>query len=522
MKFPFFLFAAAQIVCVAALSVIWVVPVQAQIVNFQPLEGGEFSEEEEKLFILRGLEVSGRYAIRMGKLKSPELTEEQSGTGFAQDFNLGLKSTFHRDVAMHLVLGTVKKTFASDEFRAEGDDPRGGLNDAQSLSLNVREAYLEYRFNPRSALLLGKHEVSIGDRRGKIFRARVPGFTFDCRIGTWCMPFGATKIGPSAADWILHYAFDFRVWDEPQERFRNRLEIEVFHILYRESRVPLANNLGPGFINPDPEKRNTEGSAGQLTDSTAAGCGSNGLDPCPIYYDVDGQDFFGFNFEWESGPFLFHLDYVTNKGTRILRRYHTGTPLRLGVAERPTFPVQVSAFVHETEVSYRWPRWSLGLRVMNASGDPALTPGNKEALAEQVSGFHEITPGNYEGARLYFNGADTTVGAGGGLGHSITNTRLVGLFWGFSDKVGSKFRYDAGLYRLTRVRPVFDDQDQLQDTIGVELDTLLTWYLHKAIKLQIEVNVLEAQGAFALDDFTPPRTPQEQLRQGYLRFVYEF
>ena len=517
MKFSFFLFGAAQMVWVAALSVIWVLPLQAQIVNFKPLESGEFSEEEERLFILRGLEVSGQYAIRMGKLKGPELTDEESATGFAQDFNLGLKSTFHRDVAMHLGLGTAKKTFTSDDFRAEGDDQRGGLNDAQSLSLDVDEAFLEYRFNPRSALLLGKHEFSIGDRRGKIFRAVAPGFTFDCRIGTWCMPFGAAKIGPSAADWVLHYAFDFRVWDEPRERFRDRLEIEVFHILYRESRVPLAANRGPGFFKPG--NPNIKGSDFQLTDSSETGCSSDG---CPIYYDVDGQVFFGFNFEWESGPFLFHLDYVANKGSRILRRYQTGTPLRLGVAERPTFPVKVSAFVHETEVSYRWPRWSLGLRVMNASGDPALTPGNKEAVAEQVSGFHEITPGNYEGARLYFNGADTTVEAGGGLGHSITNTRLVGLFWRFSDKTGSKFGYDAGLYRLTRVRPVFDDQDQLQDTIGVELDTLLTWYLHKAIKLQIEVNVLESQGAFALDDFTRPRTPQEQLRQGYLRFVYEF
>lgn len=44
MKFPSFLFAAAQVVCVAALSVIWVLPVQAQIVNFKPLESGEFSE----------------------------------------------------------------------------------------------------------------------------------------------------------------------------------------------------------------------------------------------------------------------------------------------------------------------------------------------------------------------------------------------------------------------------------------------------------------------------------------------
>ena len=519
MRFLSFLFAASQVLCVAALLVIWVLPVQAQIVNFKPLESGEFSEEEERLFILRGLEVSGHYAIRMGKNKSPELTDEQNATGFAQDFNLGLKSTFHRDVAMHLGLGTAEKTFTSDEFRAGGEDQRGGLNDAQSLSLDVGEAYLEYRFNPRSALLLGKHEFSIGDRRGKIFRAVAPGFTFDCRIGTWCMPFGAAKIGPSSADWVLHYAFDFRVWDEPLERFRNRLEIEVFHILYRESRVPLANNRGPGFLNPDPEKRNTVGSTDQLTDSTATGCGPGG---CPIYYDVDGQDFFGFNFEWESGPFLFHLDFVTNKGSRRLRRYRTGTPLRLGVAERPTFPVQVSGFVHETEVTYRWPRWSLGLRVMNASGDTALPLSNKEALAEQVSGFHEITPGNYEGARLYFNGADTTVEAGGGLGHSVSNTRLIGLFWRFSDKAGSKFEYDAGLYRLTRVRPVFDDQDQLQDTIGVELDTRFTWYLHEAVKVQIEVNVLEAQGAFALDDFTRPRTPQKQLRQGFLRLVYEF
>ena len=47
--------------------IMWGGPALAQIVNFKPLERGDYEEEEEKLIILRGLEVSADYAIRIAR-----------------------------------------------------------------------------------------------------------------------------------------------------------------------------------------------------------------------------------------------------------------------------------------------------------------------------------------------------------------------------------------------------------------------------------------------------------------------
>ncbi|NIR98521.1 MAG: hypothetical protein GWO39_13180, partial [Gammaproteobacteria bacterium] len=106
-------------------------------------------------------------------------------------------------------------------------------------------------FNPRSGLIVGKQELSLGDRRGKLFHGVAPAITFDCKAGTWCFPVGLAMIGPKGADAIVHLALQFNGWDEQHDGFRHALEVEVFRLIYTEEDVPLGKNLGPARFNPD-------------------------------------------------------------------------------------------------------------------------------------------------------------------------------------------------------------------------------------------------------------------------------
>ena len=129
-------------------------------VNFKPLERGDYTEVEEKLIVLRGLEVSADYALRIKSDKNDDLPFQNRGTETFQDLRLRLKTLFHRDVAIHLTLDLGKGDFADSSLRESELDDRGRLINSQSTGVNAREAYLRYKFNPKSNILFGKHEIS--------------------------------------------------------------------------------------------------------------------------------------------------------------------------------------------------------------------------------------------------------------------------------------------------------------------------------------------------------------------------
>ncbi|MCZ6472427.1 MAG: hypothetical protein O6934_03225 [SAR324 cluster bacterium] len=498
----------------------WGSSVFGQIINFKPLERGDYTEEEEKLIVLRGMTLSFEYAAQVLRESSKELTPGQEITGFAQDFRLGLRTVFHRDVEFHLVLEPSVRAFQGDNSR-ERREVDGRISEAQPLALNAREAYLLYKFNPRSGLILGKQEISIGDRRGKVFNGIAPGITYDCRVGTWCMPFGGIKTGPNSTDWIFHWALEYTAWDDKNQGYNNdTFKFEIFRIVYDETNVPLGKNRGPGFFNSDAPADGTVVDPSQETDASTPGV--------PIYYDVDSQEYFGIRFIWESGIFFWNLDLTSSQGDRDLHRYRpTGTLpndlIDLGGAPRGSFRQSVSGTAWETEVGFRSAKWKLGLRILNADGDDGLAKGDKAGLAKGLRGYYEITPGSYRGTRLYFNGSDNNVESGAGLGHSVNNIKMIGFFYDFSDPQGKEMDYSLGIYKLELNRAVLDDNGDKQTNVGVEFDNLLTFYLHKAIKLQIEINIISTQGAFSVNDFTRPNGETKGLfLQGIGRFVYSF
>lgn len=478
-------------------------------VNFKPLEKGQFTEMEEKLIVLRGLEVSADYAFQTRLNNNDTLDADAKGTDTLQQLRLNLKTLFHRDVAIHLNLELGTTNFADNNLREAPDDDRIGLADSQPTAILAREAYLRYKFNPKSAILMGKHEISIGDRRGKIFNAITPGITFDCRIGTWCMPFGMAKTGQVAGDTLYHIGFRYTAWKYEKNNAINTLEVEVFRIRYAEKNIPLGKNLGPAKFNPDDPTNSitVDGEADPsqyLEDTTAA---------APIYYDIQGQDIFGISVLWRSGPYFLNFDFIGNKG---LRKYHTFQDSNFTINS-------VKGNALELELGMRMPDFHVGLRVLNGSGDGFVAgAGTQPSFNRDLGGYFEITPGTYRGTRLYFNGASSKLDQGAGLGHSINNTRMFGLFIDVNKDSKKAFEYSFGFYKLTLNEPIPDSSGTFQDDIGFEIDNLIIWNLHKALKVHFEFNAILAGGAFSVNDYTRPDPLQDNFIQGIFRVVYSF
>ncbi len=514
--------------------------------NFKPLERGDFTEAEQKMIVIRGIEVGGDYALRLRTDKSKDMQDLDSGTTMDQDFRLRLGTVFNDDVAMKLTLQTSTTSLDSSNLRTQPVDNRGRELDGQNLTLTAREVYLQYRFNPNSALNLGKFELELGDMRGKVYRGIASGLGFDCRVGTWCMPFGATKVGPQAADWLYHWALKFRAYDEYNEGMRRAFEVAIFRMIYTENNIPLGNGLGPAFFNP----ANPTGNTGvgtlnrtQLTDDVNNLPCPGGVPICghPIYYDATAYNYFGLRINWEATSFFSSFDFTNAQGSRSYHLYRDPTT---GVIAGPTNPngaqgalfneQGIQGVATEVELGWRWApakRGRLGTRYMSATGDTngSTIDGNGNyrspngnAYNRGLSGYYEITPGTYQGTRLYFNGADSQVDLGGGLGHSVNNKQLWGFFIDYEDPEGSKVGYSGGLYKLDLNNSVLTTAGRQVKDVGVEWDNMLTWFPHKKLAVQFEVNLLSSGGAMSIDDNTPPPDIPQLFVQMLMRVVYRF
>jgi len=481
--------------------------------NFKPLERGDFTEEEERVIVLKGIAAHVDYALRLEDLSAGDAPNKLERTRVDQDVRLTLKTALHRDIEVALVLEPFQQPLSDTNLRQEPATDRGRVADGQTFAINAREAYLRYLFNPNSALVMGRHEVSIADRRGLLFDAIVPALTFDCAVGTWCMPFGALKVGNSNADWIYHWALEYRAWDEKNEGRRDGLRVEIYRIWYTERDVPLGRNMAPGVASPDPTMPN---------DTSVTDDGGN-----PIFYDVHGDAAYGLNAGWDSGPIFLDFNFVDNQGSR---RYHRARVEGEGIGQFDVNSGLLAEFSNQkvrgwathTEFGFRWPTGRLGLRWLYANGDPDRPFDGGRQFLRGLRGFYEITPGAYQGARLYFNGTDPQVDSGAGLGHSVTNTNMFGGFLEFDDPETTKVGYHTALLNLRHFYGVYDTHGELQDDIGLEWDNMLTWYIHKAARLQFEGNFLKQGMAFSYNDFTPPDRRTDLIIQAIVRFVYVF
>ena len=530
--------------------------VRAQVQpNFTPVERGDLTESEQKLLVIRGIETGGDYAMLLRENQDKDLQYLETDTTMNQDFRLRLNTTFNEDVAMYLTVQTATTALNPTNLRGQPVENLGHEANGLNLQLVAREAYLQYRFNPNSAANVGQFDRELGDKRGKVYHAIASGAAFNCRVGTWCMPFGAIKVGPGDADWIYDWALRYNAYDEPAGNGRRYFSAEIFRIIYTENNIPLGNNLGPATYNAaDP----LDPTRVQMTDdATSQKCLQTGSVGCgnPLFYDATAFNYFGLRLDWEPSTFFLSFDFTSGQGSRTYHLYRNpsngffGTNASSGFSTPPSYnctpgpctqgPVSpsysIDGYATELEMGFRWApdvRGQFGLRIMSASGDPArdtVDPAtglykspNGAAYSRGLNGYYEITPGTYRGTRLYFNGADTQVDLGGGLGHSVNNKQVYGFYFDWADPEGSKLGYRGGLYQINLANPILNVARKKVDNVGVELDNMLVWYLQKHLSIQFEANLLSSGGAMSIDDNTPPPSDLQLFVQVLGRAVYSF
>ncbi len=497
---------------------------QAQT-NFIPLERGDVVEREEKLTFSPGLELSGNYRLRSTLLSTSSLPASRIETNspeefsFDHDLRLKLRSTVHRTISINLELATEQEPIYLADLR----ERRGNrhLNpDSQSANIGARQFFLELNTHPRDETRIGKQEVNIGDRRGKVFSGILSGFTQRCKAGTWCYEFGALKLSSVDGDWLYFLSLDYPFWSQTDSG-GNALDVfraEIFRIKYTEHDVPLGRNNAPARRLSDSTMAKLESDSYGFT--SGGSCRSELSDytldsNCkPIYYYAHEQEYWGLRLVYETPNLKVYGDVVGNSGNRR----HYVYDQRHGQTQQ-----RISGLATEIELNYQFKEHRYTLIGMAARGDEEIADPSRSGLnyKRDLQGYYEMFPGTYRGAQFYFNGGSVDMNSGTGLGHSINNTRMGGAKYRY-DFPESELVYQGGLYELRRIRKVLDNNGDLVDNIGFEWDNTLIFPIANHAVMEVDLNMFQPGRAFSYDDHTLPGGIGDTIFHMAGRLFYSF
>ena len=483
--------------------------------NFIPLERGDYEEREEKLMFSPGVQLSGDYRFRVATVQAGNLPESLPGRNTAgemamdHDLRLHLKSTVHRTVTLNLELATGQSPWHNANLRRNrstwAQEP-----DGQGVTISARQLHLGLKFNPRNTLRVGKQEIKIGDRRGKVFEGVLTGVSQPaCRAGTWCYELGGMRLSSAGGDMLYYFSLDYPFFYEvdANEQPINILRAEIFRIKYTEHDIPAGLHNVPRSL-PD---NVTSTSACSSRWSGYAVWDKGNSDCTPLFYHANGQEYYGLRVLWETPNFELYLDYVNNFGNRNYYKYN----------QRQTLTqYKLSGRAAELELTYRDDIHATTLVLLYASGDEDL--GDTQANhARNLKGYFEIMPGTYGGTQFYFNGGSTDFNGGTGLGHSINNTQMTGLRYRYNIPE-EDFTYRFGLYQLKRRVAVTDANGQAVKNIGVEWDNTFSFKLAQHVQAHIDLNLFSSGKAFAYDDHSTPLGATEMITHAAGRLLYHF
>ncbi|MBF0286672.1 MAG: hypothetical protein HQM14_02545 [SAR324 cluster bacterium] len=512
--------------------------------NFIPLKPGDLTEREDRWAFSPGLQLTGDYRIyatQKNSGKFPPNREEEDGQDtlfFHHELRIQLRSTVNRNMSLNLEMETQQKPFQGGDLRSQIQSDHEQNIDAQITGVGARQAYLEYNSNPKNVFKLGKHYLNLGDRHGKVFSGVLTGISQNCKLGTWCYEIGAAKLGKHPADWLYFGSLSYPVFqvEDAANSTIHQLEVEVFRIFYTERDIPLGTLNIPTFENEamleelalahatdnDTQKQKTRALSRQFADRQGR----------PLFYDAIGQEYFGVRLLWERKALSVRFDVTANQGKR---HYHL---LRDedGVRERPDLGENSIAFkssdvakrslagvASELEVSYQLDNHQFGFRGMFATGDKEKldTDVDGDNFLRVLNSYYEIVPGSYQGTNFYFNGKRNSLESGTGLGHSISNTGLLGGWYRW-DLMETPFSYQTGLFQLKRMKPVFNEIGKQVTNIGVEWDHTFAWRMDKHFHTDFELNLLQPGDAFSFADNQAPLKRNELIIHVVARAYYSF
>ena len=509
--------------------------------NFVPVSVDDIEEKEEKLAFSPGLEVSLQYNAYGFQMKGSHFERRYSEerhpleTQFGHDPRLYIRSTVNRDVFFHLEIGI-------DEQNAQNQNLRNEPNpESQNTTLLARQVFLEYQTNPHNSVKIGKQEIELGARKGKVFSGILTGATHSCRLGTWCYTLGALKMSNSIADWIYYGSLRYPFFETDLGNGKlHSFTLEVFRIDYNEKNIPLGisgaatthnkknaekiKEFVKSGVKVEDDEDNVQKNSRQVTDR-------NGN---PIEYNAHRQKYFGFQILWQYGSFLFDLDATALQGKRAYHSDNTekriipdfGEKHEERLAADPTPEEGLNAFAIETELTWEVKSWSSRFKfhALYASGDEQLSDEENEGknIFRTSRAYHEIVPGTYQGTKFYFNGRSNAIRSGTGMGHSVSNIALIGLLYRYTLQDGW-FRYDTGLFHLIRNQPVLNVKKEKVKQIGSEWDHSFSFGIARNLRGEFDLNFFYTGNAFTTEDNEIPKDISAQLiTQGVVRIVYEF
>ena len=499
--------------------------------NFIPLEKGDYKELEERPTYAPVLEVGGSYRLRNRWIDANPEPETPPGfpnagtLSFEQDLRIFLRSTAHRAASIQLELATAQAPFNNADLRPPAERPNAP--DSQDVDLVARQAYLEFRANPRDQLRVGKQELRLGDRRGKVFSGLLTGIAQQCTAGSFCYEAGALKLQDDTADWLYTLSLDYPLFYELDAAGQpeNVMRVEVFRIIYTERNIPLGRNNAPGFrlSNGDLDRlrgtsfANTNSCSSELKRQAVVG----GQDCTPVHFDATSQDYYGVRFTWNTPSWRWYSDLLGNQGNRAY--YSLGANNDYG---QSLGSYAVAGVATEHELSYLWDNHQVTGLFLYASGDEQLEDGgaidNKgQNYQRSIRAFHEIVPGTYRGTNFYFNGGSPDWQSGTGLGHTIANTQMLGARYRFTVE-GSETFYEAGFYSLEHVEPVMTTSGGKASHIGVEWDNTFSWKLRDFVTWDLELNFFRQGKAFRYDDYQPAEEGSDSVTHFASRVYYSF
>ena len=514
--FPFY---SAVILCVL-LSTFGSASAQSY---FVPLERGDYTEREEHLIFSPGVELSGDYRLRSSKIRSTVLPLSRTETNspeefsFDQDIRLRLRSTVHRIISINLELATDQEPLYLADMRKSRSSHTTAA-DSQAVNIYARQSYLELNRNPNEETKIGKQEINIGDRKGKVFAGILSGYSQRCKAGTWCYEIGGMKLSSVNGDWLYYFSLDYPFWLEidSQGEIIDSLRIEIFRIKYTEHDVPLGKNNVPAkrLISSTLTSLESSGFISGSSCNSSLGQYTLNSDCKPIYYNANEQEYFGLRMEWENPVWSVYADVVSNQGNRDYFRYDD----RHNLDKR-----KISGGAAEVEINWKKPGEQFTLIGMMASGDEQLADSSRsgENYQRSLAGFFEIFPGTYRGTQFYFNGGSPELNSGTGLGHSINNTQLGGFRYRY-DIPETTAVYRLGLYELKRVKPVLDAFGSKASMIGIEFDNTITMLYSGYAKIDLDINLFQPGRAFSYDDQTVPTATKDMIYHFAGRLTYSF
>ncbi|MBL0690970.1 MAG: hypothetical protein JJV97_01355 [SAR324 cluster bacterium] len=422
-----------------------------------------------------------------------------------QRFHIDFESIVFADTTFFLRLanrgGSFKERLTSPYYQ---DNNEADIT-SSGASIFAKQFYLEYRHNPLVKLIYGRQEAFIGDKIGLVYRGDLNAITQACTVGSWCYYIGISEISEHQSSGIDFVHINYPIYDQEETVAdlwldgisKNRLEVEVYIVRYRDAKVALAKYGGAADLPNYNNHADSIYSPDQVRDSQKS----------LIFNDLNLQ-YAGINVSWQSYPFIVNTHYVSMAGKSKEHKQAANN------SDDFTFIKEITRTGYAWSLDGSWrfmPEHKFNFGMLLASGNkPEDYAGYKDTYDSNNTtqtndvAFYEIKKGTFGDANIYFNHFE-----GFGLGHSVSNLTFAQVGYSYKKDIDS-FGYDLNIYNFSRTNGEYNKSGSFVKNIGIEVDNDITFTLSQNLFLKLSASVFIPKEAYSeSDNIIPEDTPPD-------------